>query len=122
VGFQGGLVVPKKESCPPIRYVNVSVSEHGDEEGQQGWLGGPTDLATHQGAGLVIDPVGLGYSYPLLDCAGVLDGHSVLAVARTGSEKSNWARSIHPGSSHVNLHIHNGIFLCGSFHQTVRYQ
>lgn len=56
-------------------------------------------------------PVGLGYSYPPPDCAGVLNGHSVSAVARTGSEMSNWARSNHPGSSHVNLHIHNAIFL-----------
>jgi hypothetical protein len=59
----------------------------------------------------VTGPVGLGYSYPPLDCAGVLDGHSVLAAARTDSETSNWAHSGHPGSSHVNLHIHkhNGI-------------
>ena len=57
-------------------------------------------------------PVGLGYSYPPPDCAGVLDGHSVSAAARTGSETSNWARSIHPGSYNVNLHIHNSFFLC----------
>jgi hypothetical protein len=71
----------------------------------------------------VTGPVGLGYSYPPLDCAGVLDGYSVLAAAHTGSVTSNWGRSIHPGSSHVNLHIYNGFFfVCGSFHHTVRQQ
>lgn len=69
--------------------------------------------------GLVSGPVGLGYSYPLLDCAGVLDGHSVLAAARTDSETSNWARSIHPDSSRVNLHIQNVTALCASFNYTV---
>jgi hypothetical protein len=41
--FPEGLVVPRKELHHPVHYVNVSVSEHGGEEGQQAWLGGPAD-------------------------------------------------------------------------------
>jgi hypothetical protein len=59
----------------------------------------------------VTDPVGLGYSCPLLDCAGVWDG-PVLVAARTNSGTSNWAHSVHPGSSHANLQIHNRSVLC----------
>jgi len=43
VGCPEGLVVPRKELHPPIHYVNVSVSEHGDGEDQQVWLAGPAD-------------------------------------------------------------------------------
>lgn len=52
------------------------------------------------------DPVGLGYSYPPPDCAGVLDGHFVSVVEHTDSETSNLVHSDHPGSSHVCLHEH----------------
>jgi hypothetical protein len=65
---------------------------------------------THQAAGLVTDPVGLGYSYPPPDCAGVLDDdHFLLVVEHTDSVMSSVVHSDYPGSFHVSLHKHTNV-------------
>jgi hypothetical protein len=94
-----------KELHPPVHYVDMSVSEHDGEEDQQVWLAGRADSVTHQEVDPVIDPVGLGYSYPLPDCVGVLSGHPVSVVVHTDSVMSNLVHSVHPSSFHVNLHM-----------------
>ena len=59
--------------------------------------------------GLVTDPVGLGYSYPPPDCAGVFDDHFVLAVEHTDSVTSSLVHSDHLSSFHVSLHKHTTV-------------
>lgn len=118
MGCPGDLEVPTKEFHLPVRYVDMSVSERGDEEDQRASPVGLADSATRQEAGLVTDPLGLGYFYPPPDCVGVLSGYSVLAVAHKDSVTSNSVHSVHPGSFRVNLCMNSQVNIIVSYHLT----